>query len=96
MRLATTFLVPFLAVAAFSFSAASALHSRANLKALSKHGSPRVAAPRPIARRQYHPRRDLIDICIALDAGVLASVLSLLNPLNIDLHLCLCLKVRSY
>ena len=95
MRLATTFLVPFFAVAAFAFSAAAFHPKRA--KALNKHGSPRTAAPQPIASRQYYPqRRDLIDICVALDTSVLASVLSLLNPLDLGLHLCLCLNVRSY
>jgi hypothetical protein len=92
MRLATTFLVPFLVAATFLVSSASAFHhSRA--KALTKHGAYKAPAPQPIAQRQHRIRRDLIDICISIDASILATVLNILAPLDTDLHLCLCLKV---
>lgn len=95
MRLATTFFLPLLLlVAAGLLSTASAALHRTRAKTLTKHGAPRIPAPQPIARRQYHPRRDLLDTCISLNASVISDVLEILKPLGLDFDLCLCLDVR--
>ncbi|KAG6837407.1 hypothetical protein H0H93_010025 [Arthromyces matolae] len=45
-----------------------------------------------IAQRQHHVHRDLIDLCLNVDASVLAPILHLIDPLAAKIHLCLCLK----
>ncbi|RDB26726.1 hypothetical protein Hypma_005394 [Hypsizygus marmoreus] len=90
MRLKFTFFFSFLATCLLPTVAA--IH-RPGLGSLAKRGGGHKAAPpQSITQRQHRASRDLLDLCISLDAGVLASVLQILDPLAAKLHLCLCLK----
>lgn len=92
MRFLTTLVVSFLAF--FSLPTVGAIHHRGN--SLAKRADHNVSPARSsiLAQRQHHVRRDLIDICVSLDATVLTTLLHLVDPLLADVHLCLCLQVN--
>lgn len=93
MRLTATFVFT---LTACLFTAVTAIrHPR--LGSLAKRGGHNISPlPQSIAARQFHPRRDLLDLCISVDVGALANILHLIDPLAAKLHLCLCLQVRIY
>ncbi|KAG6911026.1 hypothetical protein DXG01_005442 [Tephrocybe rancida] len=91
MRLITTLLVSALAACFFPFvTGAQHFHNPrpgSTTRSTHKDGNPQI-----IAQRQHHVHRDLIDLCLNLDAGVLAPILHILDPLAANIRLCLCLQ----
>ena len=89
MRSAFTFIFP--SLIACLLPAVSS--SNPSFFSLSKRGDRRLSPPQVIVKRQYHIRRDLIDVCASLDVGVFLPLPPITNPLNATAGLCLCLKV---
>ncbi|GLB41032.1 hypothetical protein LshimejAT787_0902470 [Lyophyllum shimeji] len=88
MRFATTFL--FSALAACILPSACAIQYPRSGSFVQRPGD-KVSPPLVIAQRQHRPKRDLIDICISAEAGVLLSpLLAILNPITAHANLCLC------
>jgi hypothetical protein len=90
MRLLTTLFATCFAI--FFLPGVGAFHRG---KSLTKRGDHNVSPVRSsvLAQRQRHTRRNLIDLCISLDATALATLIDLVDPLHADVHLCLCLQV---
>ncbi|KAF5381684.1 hypothetical protein D9615_005453 [Tricholomella constricta] len=90
MRLSTTFICSALAacvlpaVGAIQYTRSGSLTKRAS------HNVSPARAP-VILQRQHHVQRNLLDLCISIDAGVLAPILHIIDPLAAKVHLCLCL-----
>lgn len=84
MRLAPTLLISSLVL--FLLPAITALHP---------HRDSNKLASRTIASRQHRVPRALIDVCVYLDAKVLAKATGLPSLLFTGVDLCLCLKVRN-
>ncbi|KAF9465896.1 hypothetical protein BDZ94DRAFT_1296096 [Collybia nuda] len=89
MRLLATFF--FSCLALLLFPGVNAIHRGKSLAKRPSHNTS-PARSSALAKRQYHARRDLIDLCISLDATVLSTLLHIVDPLHADVHLCLCLQ----
>ncbi|KAG5637304.1 hypothetical protein H0H81_005047 [Sphagnurus paluster] len=79
MRLSTTFI--FSALATLILPVVGAAHYPRSKTLTTKHGSLKAPPPQAVVERQHHVKRDLIDLCISVDAGVLATIIGLLDPL---------------
>ncbi|KAG6852977.1 hypothetical protein C0991_007754 [Blastosporella zonata] len=91
MRLTTTLLVSALA-ACFLPCVATVQHNSRSGSLAEKRATHKSTNAQVIAQRQHHVHRDLIDLCLNLEAGVLAPILHILDPLAANLRLCLCIK----
>ncbi|KAG6828786.1 hypothetical protein H0H92_006725 [Tricholoma furcatifolium] len=95
MRLSLTLVVSALVACFLPFVVAThnAQYSRPDSSlGKGKHASHKRLTSQVIAQRQHHVHRDLIDVCINIEAAVIVPILHLLDPLAAGLRLCLCLQ----
>ncbi|KAG6833134.1 hypothetical protein H0H87_010848 [Tephrocybe sp. NHM501043] len=94
MRLTTTLLV-FSALAACFLPFAAAVQHTHNTRFASrspKRTTHKSANAQVIAQRQHHVHRDLVDLCLNLEAAAIAPILHILDPLAANIRLCLCIN----
>ncbi|KAG6860318.1 hypothetical protein C0995_012714 [Termitomyces sp. Mi166 len=93
MRIGPTLLVSALVAWFFPFiTLAHDVHHSRSGSLTAKRATHKNFTPEVIAQRQYHVRRDLIDLCLNVDASAVAPILQLINPLAANIRLCLCVK----